>query len=344
MNSPKVKIEKIKDYFCIKPKILPKQNKIKNKSAHKRIVKIYDEIESKDILIKNNNLKIKKIKADSIKQLIYTNQKIPKNWQNHKNYQNQVYEIFSKNPNFLHYLGSAFNSYTQPQYYRQEQENNNSNNTLNNINSNENRNESMDILGKKTNKKIKNLNLSPISENLNQKKEFTKNISTTPNIRRYYHKKDDSKKVKQIINILDELSAKYPIKDKIYDLYPSEEIEKINQTERTNIPTIERRKRKQVFKNNICLNLISTYKHNQSLNVKKRKKVNFDTDVNLIELKKKKIKNPLVLKNLERINFFGPYYSYCSQCGVKNIDFYQKLPLKQLNNITNEIRKYRNLI
>jgi hypothetical protein len=61
MNSPKVKIEKIKDYFCIKPKILQKQNKIKNKSAHKRIVKIYDEIESKDILIKNNNLKIKKI-------------------------------------------------------------------------------------------------------------------------------------------------------------------------------------------------------------------------------------------------------------------------------------------
>jgi hypothetical protein len=98
------------------------------------------------------------------------------------------------------------------------------------------------------------------------------------------------------------------------------------------------------LKNNICLNLISTYKRNQSLNVKKRKKIKFNTDINLIELKKKKIKNPLVLKSLERINFFGPYYSYCSECGAKNIDFYQKLPLKQLNNITNEIRKYRNLI
>ena len=61
-------------------------------------------------------------------------------------------------------------------------------------------------------------------------------------------------------------------------------------------------------------------------------------------MKKQIIKNPFIYKKLERINFYGPYYSYCSQCGIKNIDFYQKLPMGQLNSITNEIRKHRNLI
>ena len=40
--------------------------------------------------MKKNNLEIKRIKTDSIKQLIYTYQKVPKIWQNQKNYQNQT--------------------------------------------------------------------------------------------------------------------------------------------------------------------------------------------------------------------------------------------------------------
>ena len=342
MNSPKKKIEKIKDYFCEKPRIISKENINKIKSVRKKKLRIFDEIEEKDILMKNNNLEIKRIKTDSIKQLIYTYQKVPKIWQYQKNYQNQVYEIFSKDPKFLQYIGSANNANIRRQYEYQEKENNNINNT--NIKSNESRNDNIVGLSKTMKKKIKNLNLSPISENFNGQKETPKIMNTTPNVRSYFHKKDKTKKIKEIINILDELNVKYPIKDKIYDLYPNEEIEKINKTERRNIPTIDRRKRKQVLKNNICLNLITTYKHNKSLNVKKRKKNNFDTEINLSEMKKQKIKNPLVLKNLERINFFGPYYSYCSQCGERNIDFYQKLTLRQLNSITNEIKKYKNII
>ena len=342
MNSPKKKIEKIKDYFCQKPRVISKENINKIKSAHKKRLRIFDEIESKDILMKKNNLEIKRIKTDSIKQLIYTYQKVPKIWQNQKNYQNQVYEIFSKSPKFLQYLGSASNYNTHRQYYNQEKENNNISNSNTNINSNESRNDNIDFLSKKMKKKIQNLNLSPVSENFSHQKEIPKIMNTTPNVRSYFHKKDETKKIKEIINIFDELSIKYPIKDKIYDLYPNQEIEKINKTERRNIPTIERRKRKQVLKNNIYLNINTTNTHNKNANAKKRKKYNIDTETNLTELKNQ-IKNPLVLKNLERINFFGPYYSYCSQCGARNIDFYQKLTLRQLNNITNEIKKYRNI-
>ena len=343
MNSPKKKIEKIKDYFCQKPRVISKENINKIKSAHKKKLRIFDEIESKDILMKKNNLEIKRIKTDSIKQLIYTYQKVPKIWQNQKNYQNQVYEIFSKSPKFLQYLGSASNTNTHRQYYNQEKENNNISNSNTNINSNESRNDNIDFLSKKMKKKIQNLNLSPVSENFSHQKEIPKIMNTTPNVRSYFHKKDETKKIKEIINIFDELSIKYPIKDKIYDLYPNQEIEKINKTERRNIPTIERRKRKQVLKNNIYLNINTTNTHNKNANAKKRKKYNIYTETNLTELKNQ-IKNPLVLKNLERINFFGPYYSYCSQCGARNIDFYQKLTLRQLNNITNEIKKYRNII
>ena len=342
MNSPKKKIEKIKDYFCQKPRVISKENINKIKSAHKKKLRIFDEIESKDILMKKNNLEIKRIKTDSIKQLIYTYQKVPKIWQNQKNYQNQVYEIFSKSPKFLQYLGNASNTNTHRQYYNQEKENNNISNSNTNINSNESRNDNIDFLSKKMKKKIQNLNLSPVSENFSHQKQIPKIMNTTPNVRSYFHKKDETKKIKEIINIFDELSIKYPIKDKIYDLYPNQEIEKINKTERRNIPTIERRKRKQVLKNNIYLNINTTNTHNKNANAKKRKKYNIDTETNLTELKYQ-IKNPLVLKNLERINFFGPYYSYCSQCGARNIDFYQKLTLRQLNNITNEIKKYRNI-
>ena len=342
MNSPKKKIEKITDYFCQKPRVISKENINKIKSAHKKKLRIFDEIESKDILMKKNNLEIKRIKTDSIKQLIYTYQKVPKIWQNQKNYQNQVYEIFSKSPKFLQYLGNASNTNTHRQYYNQEKENNNISNSNTNINSNESRNDNIDFLSKKMKKKIQNLNLSPVSENFSHQKEIPKIMNTTPNVRSYFHKKDETKKIKEIINIFDELSIKYPIKDKIYDLYPNQEIEKINKTERRNIPTIERRKRKQVLKNNIYLNINTTNTHNKNANAKKRKKYNIDTETNLTELKYQ-IKNPLVLKNLERINFFGPYYSYCSQCGARNIDFYQKLTLRQLNNITNEIKKYRNI-
>ena len=342
MNSPKKKIEKITDYFCQKPRVISKENINKIKSAHKKKLRIFDEIESKDILMKKNNLEIKRIKTDSIKQLIYTYQKVPKIWQNQKNYQNQVYEIFSKSPKFLQYLGNASNTNTHRQYYNQEKENNNISNSNTNINSNESRNDNIDFLSKKMKKKIQNLNLSPVSENFSHQKEIPKIMNTTPNVRSYFHKKDETKKIKEIINIFDELSIKYPIKDKIYDLYPNQEIEKINKTERRNIPTIERRKRKQVLKNNIYLNINTTNTHNKNANAKKRKKYNINTETNLTELKNQ-IKNPLVLKNLERINFFGPYYSYCSQCGARNIDFYQKLTLRQLNNITNEIKKYRNI-
>ena len=109
MNSYESKVNK-KIFSSHKNIDKEKINKIK--SAKRKKLRIFDEIETKENFIKNNNSKIKKIKAELIKELIYTNKHIPKNWQNKKNYQNQVHEIFSKDLQFLQYLGKGYDTYS----------------------------------------------------------------------------------------------------------------------------------------------------------------------------------------------------------------------------------------
>ena len=339
MNSYESKVNK-KIFSSHKNIDKEKINKIK--SAKRKKLRIFDEIETKDNFIKNNYSKIKRIKAELIKELIYTNKHIPKNWQNKKNYQNQVHEIFSKDLQFLQYLGKGYDTYSGQKISSETKEKENNKASIDE-NNKDNKNVIINSLNKKMKNKNKKLTPSPISEKLVNIKEI-KYAKTTPNKNNYIHKKDNSMKTKEVINILDELELEHPIKDKINDLFPKEEIEKINSTFKNYQPIIDERKRKQVFKNNICLNLISSYKDKKVQNKRKFKENKFNKEINLVKLRREMIKNPLVLKNLERINFYGPQYSYCSQCGIKNIDFYQKLPLKQLNSITNEIRKYRNLI
>ena len=329
------KIENYKQIFDKKM-----NNKIK--SARKKKLRIFDEIEAKDYLIYKNNSQIKKIKADSIKQLIYTNQPVPKKWRSKKNYQNQVYEIFSRNPIFLQYLGN-FNTYTASKFSQEEKEKEKDNNSSKDDKRKENLKERKDLLSKKMSNKIKKLNLSTIKEN-KVYSNVIKYSNTSPNKNKYINKKHNSMKTKEVLNILDELNIEYPIKDKLKELFPKEEMEKINHTQRNYHPIIARRKAKQIFKDNIFISIISSYKDKKILKGKKLCENKFGRNISFSKLKREMIKNPFALKNLERINFYGPQYSYCSQCGIKNIDFYNKLSLKQLNSITNEIRKYRNLI
>ena len=291
-----------------------KMNEIK--SAKKRRLRIYDEIESKDLFIEKNKAKIKKIKSDSIKELIYTNQSVPKNWRRKK-------------------------TYTENKSPKKDKDNDNNNSSTNDIN--KENNIYTNLVNKKKKNAMKKLSLSPISENpLNKKEIFY--AKTTPNKNMQINKKENSMKSKEVMNFLDELGIIYPIKDKLNDLFAKEEIEKINMTNNNYTPIINERIRKQVFRNNVYLNLITSYDDKKGKTRKNLFKDNFNNNINIAKMKREMIKNPLVLKKLERINFYGPHYSYCSQCGIKNIDFYQRLPIKQLNKITNEIRRYRNLI
>ena len=258
MNTPNKKYElKVNNFFSntLNNKDKEKTNKIKGN--HKRQSRKYDEIEAKDVLIKQNISQVKKIKMESIKELIYTYKKVPKNWQNQKNYRNQIFEMFSKNPKFLHYLGSAYNTNTETKIPKEQNENV----SLTNKNNYENKNDDLNSSIKKMKIKMKKLNLSPIPEKPKSKNNFNKYMNTTPNPKNFTHKKENYIKPREIINILDELEIAYPIKEKINDLYPKEEIEKLNPINRNHKPVLDRRRRKQIFKNNICLNLFSNKNH-----------------------------------------------------------------------------------
>ena len=68
----------------------------------------------------------------------------------------------------------------------------------------------------------------------------------------------------------------------------------------------------------------------------------YKNDYNNNFVKKKfNIKDENIMKHLESIHFFGPYYSYCPPCGNRNIDFYKNLDNKKLNQIIQQIKKMR---
>ena len=312
--------------------------------------KIYDEIEIKNQILKQNFKKIKKIKIDSIKELIYANKNIPKHWKSKLDYPNQVLELFSRDPKFLKYVGTGGNSNRSQGVSKSSR-----NLTTNNFyKANNNYIDELNKDNKDKNYK-KNYKLFNLRENT-KNNNLAKFCNTTPSKKNYIYFKDKILNEKEVINILDELQINYPIKEKLNDLFPQEEIQKIkfknealknkaNKSFNIRYPIIFAQKNKNTLSNNIYVNLISSYKKKenkvQNKEEKSNKKYINDSDIDLLKIKKEIIKSPQANKHLERINFYGPYYSYCPSCGIRNLKFYQKLPLTNLIKFTNIIKKYR---
>ena len=327
-----------------------KSNKYKSNQSKDIYKRIYDEIELKQNLIQKNTKKIKQIKIDSIKQLIYANKNVPKNWKSKPDYPIQVLEIFSKDSKFLNYLGTGVNT-TRPQAISKSTYNLTSNNYFKENNKNNEESSSK-------NPKNQKLKLTFMKENsgINNLKKY---CYTTPTRKKFNKNNLTNEKMmndKEILNILDELQMNYPIKEKLYELYPEEEIDKIqlknemlknkeSKAFKGKFPVINSLKTKNILKNNIYVNLLSSdenEKNNEDIKDERdSKKYLNDYDINILKMRKEMIKSPVATRHLERINYFGPYYSYCPSCGIKNLNFYKKLPLNRLIKLTNIVKKYR---
>ena len=103
-------------------------------------------------------------------------------------------------------------------------------------------------------------------------------------------------------------------------------------------------KRKNVIRQNVFNNLISNKENiiTKSTSYKAPSKLNpivFSDYKNFI--KKIKVKNPLVNRNLESINFYGPYFSYCPPCYNKNIEYYNNLEVNQCVGLLHHIKKMK---
>ena len=326
-----------------------KLNKHKLNPSKNLDKKIFDDIELKQKLIHENNRKIKKIKIDSIKQLVYANRNIPKNWKSKPDYPNQVFELFSKDSNFLKYLGTG-DSTSGTKAISKSTYNLTSNNYFK-----KNNNILTEDSNRDSNFKKKKLKLSFIKEN-NKIHNLKKYRYTTPSKNKYDSGKEKILNDKEILNILDELQMNYPIKEKLYELFPKEDIDKIqikneklknktNKNLKVRYPLINSLKTRNKLKNNIYANLISSNRNEQNKEQIKdeesSKRYLNDYDIDILKKRKEIIKNPLANRHLERINYFGPYYSYCPSCGIKNLHFYEKLPVNRIIKLTNIIKKYK---
>ena len=49
----------------------------------------------------------------------------------------------------------------------------------------------------------------------------------------------------------------------------------------------------------------------------------------------------MILRNLENINFYGPFYSYCPPCLNRNLEFYNNLEQNHCLKLIHYIRKIR---
>ena len=315
---------------------------------------VYDELELKDKQIKSSDRQIKKIKIESIKQFVYANKKIPEKWKANQDYQTQVLKIFAKDPKFLNYVGNNTDKNNNNSKSKSIQDNRYNLTTTSYFQSNLNKTNNI------INESNKEISLSILSDNNKSQRinNMKKYCYTTPVKNRYISLKNKVLNEKEMIYILDELKSKFPIKEKLNEFYPKEELEKIgikshtvkkreNRVLNIRYPFLPSRKMKTFLKKNIYINLIPSNKDSEKTKEEDfenleifKKTINDDIENDVSKMKKEMIKNPLAKKHLESINYYGPYYSYCS-CGNKNLSFYQKLSLNQLTNITNYIHQYR---
>ena len=106
----------------------------------------------------------------------------------------------------------------------------------------------------------------------------------------------------------------------------------------------ERTKIQNTFRHNI-INLDSLKHHSQrnihendksnlfNININKKRKINYKN--------KSGIKNKIIDRNLENINFYGPHCSFCPSCKTKNLEFYNYMEPNQCLELINHIKNYR---
>ena len=282
----------------------------------------YDVIERKDLELNNIREKTNDIKTDSIKQFIYSNKNIPKVWKTKKNFKNLVLQIFADDDNFIKYLG---------------------NNTEYDSNITTNTNTKRPMTSKLEERKIKNL-----SFNRYQPPKRKIRMSINPQT--------------EMENIFDDLKEKYPIKNKLIQLFPyynfdeKKSDKKIsysfnNYSRLKNSKLVENsvakkklRKIKKMEKN-IYNNLFPINKFNTPIATRMSKNQNIDFEYkrkNRIKLMQKELNDPKVFNLLNSLNLYGPYFSYCPYCYEKNIDFYKNIGKKQCISLLNYIKDDNN--
>ena len=343
-----------KYFFSIKEK---KENKsIGDNILINEITSFYNDIQQKDLVIRNIKKNLNRVKSATIKECVYTNNKIPIQWKKKKEYENKVLNLFSQDKKFLLYVGKIRNI----KNYNTTINNNdlletkstlfntsNSNffsNKSNTFNNNEN-NKNIKSISIKLNK-LKKLKLPDEEEKEKLKGIFIRN--------KFNNKKKGRNNIyseKEILSILEDYDNAFPIKEKMDEIIIKKNKENLSKTLNDNFNNFQKMKkneRQEFFRQNIFNKFIPINLRAQSSNIKKSKskikkennKLSPFLNSTLIDFEKKiEIKNPIVKKNLESINFYGPYYSHCPPCGNKNLEYFKRMNQENAIKLIHFIKK-----
>ena len=311
-----------------------------NEEILKRSKSIYDDIEKSELKLKDKKKLLSRVKSATIKECVYSNYNIPENWKNKVGYENKILKLFSKDEKFLFYVGNKnnefeetkstiykkSNSFINKSFYTEDDKNsiNNSELIMNKVN-----NKKKILLPLETeNDKIKGIYINTKNKFHNEKKG-----------KNYYSDKE-------VLSILDDYNNAFPLKEK------KEENKKLSKTFSDNFENIKKMKkneRQEAFRQNIYNKMIplnlkiqSVKNKNNKINKKQENKFGLYLNLNSEEFNKKiEIKNPIVKKYLESINFYGPYYSYCPPCKNRNMEFYKKMEQEKTIKLIQFIKKAR---
>ena len=339
---------------------VPKKEKLNlitrfnNKKADKTKVSP-DDLLNKDNTMKNYYQYLNKIKKDSIREFIYTNQKVPKKWRLIKGYQNMILDLFSEDKDFFSYVGHyGQNEVKEDDNKPQIATTNISNNNIKNSKSS-----SFFIMKSKFNKT--NLAFNQINNNrINDYIAIPNSLKKNRNRNRNRNQNEDNFRYlseNEVENIFTEYNKRYPIKEKLFDLFPHRIVNNIinrninlnsykhkslsinnNKTKIDELINKEKGIRKKVnnIRNSIFSSLLSSSSPS-SVRIKKPTspipKNNINSFINNVKNqsfdKKIKIKSKLVKNLLKKVNYYGPYFSHCPQCRNRNINFYNELEENQ---------------
>ena len=113
-------------------------------------------------------------------------------------------------------------------------------------------------------------------------------------------------------------------------------------------------KKQKTFRQNIFNNLSPGVDNNTIFSINKdilnklnkinksNKIININKENKFIDINKiNDINNPIIKKNIEGINFYGPYFSFCPSCRNRNMDFYNNLEQSQCLELIQFIKKVR---
>ena len=268
---------------------------------------------------------------------VYANRKVPDTWKNKMNYSNDMLNLLSKDTSLIKYLGKGNGINQRRPVTAKERTFKSSVNTV--------RNDS---------------GLNSITE----KEETSTNRTVS-----FYSTNKKEIDDKEILAILEDFRNAYPIKEKTH-----KEEEK-NSTKNNNkslygisfgslhnafgfgpsmkktvygginaFTNMRKQQKQRIFQRSIytkilpetSTNIKSTQRPSSAINSHKE----YGKFLNSGSIEPKKfIQSPIIQKELESINFFGPYYSYCPPCSNRNIDYYNNLPQNKCIDMINVIKK-----